>query len=162
MSSPAPSPATVIAGGHRPRSAAEGSAPQPPASAASAGVAAPPAAPPPALRLQSNEEEHGIVPRANITVVSTVDELVRATEERAQDIEIRSHLDLRTLDGRLRGSQSQQDGEGPLEHRTLFRSLLVLEPPTRSIRARSSLTPQPPPPPPRPPMIPPPASGVLV
>ena len=143
VSSPAPSPAgsvTVMAARRLPVSEAEGSGPQPPAPAASAGPTAhqlPP--PPPPVQLWPHGEEDGITPLANIVVVTTVDELVLATQERAQDIEIRAHLDLRMLDGRTSGNLGQRDSDGPLESSRLSQagSLLVSEPPTRSIRACS-------------------------
>ena len=143
MSSPAPSPAgsaTVIAAMQLPVVGAEGSGPQPTAPGASAGATAPQAPPPPPpLRFQVRGEEAGIVLRPSITVVTTVEELVRATEDRAQDIEIRAHLDLRTLDGRPSGHVGQTESKLPLERNILSPSpsLLVTAKPTRSIRACS-------------------------
>lgn len=82
-------------------------------------------------RAQARPREVRAVPRANITVVRSAAELQAAAEAKAQDIEIRAHLDLRKL-RRL---------QNPLVTSAVAGSyaLLYADPPLRSIRVRSPI-----------------------
>ena len=78
------------------------------------------------------ESPHLLIPPANITIVTTAEELQEATIAGAQDIEIRSHLDLRTL---KRVPTPLIDGPETHDNRKRL-ALLYASPPLRSIRVR--------------------------
>ena len=70
------------------------------------------------------------IPAANITVVRTAGELQRAALAGAQDIEIRAHLDLRSLE--LAANPLFDGIETAINRKRL--ALLYASPPLRSIR----------------------------
>ena len=75
---------------------------------------------------------HRIIPPANITIVTTAEELQEASLAGAQDIEIRRHIDLRTL------TTVPNPSIGGVEAVTNPKRLALLyaSPPLRSIRVR--------------------------
>lgn len=71
-----------------------------------------------------------VIPAANVTVVRTAAELQRAALDGARDIEIRAHLDLRSL--KLAANPAIHGQETAVNRKRL--ALLYASPPLRSIR----------------------------